>query len=99
MGIIKNPNESTTYRELDLSSSVDIDNFIKNLSNPRFLGSNFRRRDQIKPSNSFLGILKGQIFYNNIVKKGNWILFNPLVKALIILWCIFNIIMFVLLLI
>lgn len=98
LGIVKDVNESMVSRDLDLSSTIDIDNFIKNLSSPRFLGSNFSKRDHFKTSNSFMGILRNQILYYNIVKKGNWILFNPLVKALIILWCIFNITMLILIL-
>jgi len=98
LGIIKDVNELKVSRDLDLSSTIDIDNFIKNLSSPRFLGSNFSKRNHFKTSNSIMGILKSRIFYYNIVKKGNWILFNPLVKALLILWCIFNITMLFLIL-
>ncbi|MCK4239292.1 MAG: hypothetical protein KAX33_09235 [Candidatus Lokiarchaeota archaeon] len=98
LGIVKDLNESRVSRDIDLSSTIDIDNFIKNLSSPRFLGSNFSKKDHIKTSNSFMGILRNQILYYNIVKKRNWILFNPLVKALIILWCIFNITMLILIL-
>ncbi len=98
LGIVKDLNESKVSRDLDLSSTTDIDNFIKNLSSPRFLGSNFSKRDHFKTSNSFMGILRNQILYYNIVKKRNWILFNPLVKALLILWCIFNITMLFLIL-
>jgi len=98
LGIVKNSIESKPYKELDLSSTSDIDNFINDLSNPRFLGGNFGRKNQIRSSDSFAGILKNQISNNYILKKANWILFNPLVKILIILWGIFNLIMLILLL-
>ncbi len=98
MGIIKDSIESKPVNELDLSSTLDIDNFINKLSNPRFLGGNFSRNDQILSSDSFKGILKNQISNNYIIKKGNWILFNPLFKTLIVLWGIFNLIMLILLL-
>lgn len=80
--------ENLNNRKLNLLSTRDLDQAIKNLSNPRFLGSIHLKRDA-SPSNMIDDMLKGElgIKLNKSLKNT---LFNPITKLLILLMIVFN---------
>ncbi len=77
---------------INLLSSSYIDNSIKNLSRPRFLGSLHLRKETCGGNvNSVENLLKGELELkiNNAIRNS---LFNPLTKILIFLTIILNLI-------
>ena len=79
-----------------LSSSV-IANSIKNLSNPRFLGSiHLKNTSRYSNLSSVDNLLSGELELN-VNKSLKNMLFNPITKILILLMIVFNLIWFLLL--
>jgi len=78
-------------------SSTDLANSIKNLSNPRFLGSIHLKSTNRNPNFSSVdNLLSGELELN-VNKSLKNILFNPITKILILLMVIFNLLWFLLL--
>jgi len=82
--------------KLNLLSSEDLDNFIKNLSHPRFLGSIHMNKENMQNDPSLEKMIKAELEHkiNHSIKNT---MFNPITKALVIITIIFNIIWFSLL--
>ena len=79
-----------------LSSSV-LANSIKNLSNPRFLGSiHLKNTSRYSNLSSVDNLLSGELELN-VNKSLKNMLFNPITKILILLMIVFNLIWFLLL--
>ena len=79
-----------------LSSSV-LANSIKNLSNPRFLGSiHLKNTSRHSNISSVDNLLSGELELN-VNKSLKNMLFNPITKILILLMIVFNLIWFLLL--
>ena len=81
---------------INLLSSEDLDNFIKNLSHPRFLGSIHMNKENMQNDPSLEKMIKAELEHkiNHSIKNT---MFNPITKALVIITIIFNIIWFSLL--
>ncbi len=75
---------------IDLCSSNHINNFIKSLSRPQFLGSIHLNKETTSNFSSVENLLKGELELklNNSLKN---IFFNPITKILILLTIAFNI--------
>lgn len=75
---------------VNLLSSNQLDNFIKNLSNPRFLGSVHMNKKNMQHDKSIENLIKGELEQkvNNLIK---YAMFNPITKALILITILFNI--------
>ncbi|MFW9897654.1 MAG: hypothetical protein ACFFDO_00135 [Candidatus Thorarchaeota archaeon] len=84
--------EKLGRKKLNLLSSEALENSIKNLTNPRFLGSIHMKN--LRPNTNFSSIenlLKGELELK-INKSLKNTIFNPIAKILIILMITFNII-------
>jgi len=79
-----------------LLSSSALANSIKNLSNPRFLGSiHLKNTRRISNISSVDNLLSGDLELN-VNKSLKNMLFNPITKILILLMIVFNLIWFLL---
>ncbi len=79
-----------------LFSSSDLYNSIKNLSNPRFLGSiHLKNTNRNSNFSSVDNLLSGELELN-VNKSLKNMLFNPITKILILLMITFNLIWFLL---
>ncbi|MFO7795536.1 MAG: hypothetical protein ACQERB_06035 [Promethearchaeati archaeon] len=78
---------------INLLSSKDLDNFIKNLSHPRFLGSIHMNKENMQNDPSLERMIKAELEHkvNHSIKNT---MFNPITKALVIITIVFNIIWF-----
>ena len=74
-----------------LLTSNNLDNIIKNLSKPRFLGSIHMKKDTITNSNMVENLVESELKSRMTHSVKNTI-FNPITKILIILAIIFNLI-------
>lgn len=81
--------------KINLLSPKQIDSFIKNLSNPRFLGSIHMNKENMQHDSSIENLIKGELEHkvNDSLKSS---MFNPITKALILIAIIFNILWFTL---
>ncbi len=89
--------EELGKNKLNLFSSEALDNSIKNLTRPSFLGSIHMKKMYPKVNfSSIENILKGQLELkiNNSLKNA---ILNPITKGLIILMVVFNIVWIMLL--
>ncbi|UCD02466.1 MAG: hypothetical protein JSV23_05500 [Promethearchaeota archaeon] len=93
--------DSSEFKELppiykgNLLHSNNLNNIIKSLSNPRFLGSIHLKKGAYTNSNSVSNLIEDEL-KGKITKSLKNTLFNPITKILIILWVIFNLIWFTL---
>lgn len=78
-----------------LFSSNNLDNIIKNLSTPRFLGSIHLKKEANAHLNSVENLIEDELKLK-MTKALKNTLFNPLTKILIILAIVFNLIWFLL---
>ena len=89
--------EELGKKKLNLFSSEALDNSIKNLTRPSFLGSIHMKNMELNTNfSSIENILKGQLELkiNNSLKNA---FLNPITKFLIILMVVFNIVWIMLL--
>jgi len=76
----------------NLLSSSDLYNSIKNLSNPRFLGSIHLKNQNVNPNFSSVdNLLKGQLELK-VNKSLKNMMLNPVTKVLILSMIIFNLV-------
>lgn len=87
------PNNKDEKIRVNLLSSSQLDGFIKNLSNPRFLGSIHMNRESMEGNTSVNKLVKGNLEnkLNSSIKNS---IFNPVTKTLILLTILFNILWF-----
>ncbi|MBD3197548.1 MAG: hypothetical protein GF317_21015 [Candidatus Lokiarchaeota archaeon] len=76
---------------INLLSSKDLNNFIKNLSTPNFLGSIHLREKPNQKMSSVDNLMKGEL-ETKLSKAVKNSFFNPITKILILSMIIFNII-------
>ncbi len=87
--------EVPPINKIPLLSSNNLDNIIKNLSKPRFLGS-IHLKEQLGPrSDSIENLIESELKLKMTKSLKNTLL-NPLTKILIILAIVFNLIWFLL---
>ncbi|MEJ2249161.1 MAG: hypothetical protein P8Y70_03040 [Candidatus Lokiarchaeota archaeon] len=99
-----NPNKKDKKFELnegkkdimDLLSSDQIENYIKSLSSPSFLGSIHLKKGTTPKARSIENLLKGEL-ESKVNKSIKGSIFNPITKILIGIVIAFNIIWFTLL--
>lgn len=96
LGIFTDNIPQDPSKALDLTSSSEIDGFIKKLAKPGFVGSDLSGSRMINP-NAYTQLLRRQTFNQEFMRRVSWVFSNPVVKALIIAWGLFNIIMLLLL--
>jgi len=82
--------------KINLLSSKEIDNFIKNLSHPRFLGSIHMNKENMQRDPTLEKMVNAELKHKLNDSINNTI-FNPLTKSLILIAIIFNVIWFSLL--
>jgi len=93
----KESTHKDNFRELPqinknpLFTSNNLDNIIKNLSKPRFLGSIHMKKDTMTNSNLVENLIENEL-KSKMTHSIKNTLFNPVTKILIILAIIFNLI-------
>ena len=85
--LIENYEDALNNNRLDYYSSNNFNNVIRNLSNPRFLGSYHLKQGVNTKFKSIERLLRGELKYTKSLKS---IVFNPITITLIVITLIFN---------
>ena len=88
--ISKDNSETGATKNINLLKSNELDNIIKNLSKPSFLGSIHLKKEAIPSYSSVENLLKGELELKMTRALKNSLL-NPITKILILLAIAFNI--------